>query len=177
VGLFQQISLQAKTRELRFLVIGGLAINFHGVSRDTADLDLLIPRDARGRWVEVFLELGYVIYRDRDVFVQLSPPAQGAWPVDLMLVDEATFQPMFAEGLRVEMFGAAVLVPSLKHLLALKLHALKHGHAERFLKDYLDVENLIRANGVDARSEKIRQLFQKYGTLELYEKVCRTCAS
>jgi hypothetical protein len=65
VGLFQQISLEAKTRELRFLVIGALAINFHGCSR---------------------------------------------------------------------------------------------------------------ANGVDVRSEKVRQLFQKYGTLELYEKVCRTCA-
>jgi len=175
VGLFQQISLEAKTRELRFLVIGGLAINFHGVSRDTADLDLLIERDARGRWVDLFLELGYVIYRDHEVFIQLSPPAQGAWPVDLMLVSEATFQPMFSAGIRVEMFGSALLVPSLEHLLALKLHALKHGHVERFLKDYLDVENLIRVNSVDVRSEKVRQLFQKYGTLELYEKVCRTC--
>lgn|GEM_PF-758959 len=145
MGLFQQISLEAKTRELRFLVIGGLAINFHGCSRDTADLDLLIARDARGRWVDILLGLGYVIYCDRGVFVQLTPPAQGAWPVDLMLVSEATFQPMFAAGIGVEMFGAAVLIPSLEHLLALKLHALKHGHDERFMKDYLDVENLMRA--------------------------------
>ena len=176
MGLFQQISLEAKTHELRFLVIGALALNFHGVSRDTADLDLLIERDARGRWVDFFLGLGYVIYRDRDVFIQLTPPSQGAWPVDLMLVSEATFRAMLAAGTRVEMFGASVLVPSLDHLLALKLHALKHGHVERFMKDYLDVENLIRANSVDVRSEKVRQLFEQYGTLELYEKVCRTCA-
>jgi hypothetical protein len=77
----------------------------------------------------------------------------------------------------VEMFGANVIIPTLEHLLALKLHALKHGHIERYPKDYLDVENLIRVNRVDLRAENIRQLFQKHGTLELYEKVSRTCAA
>jgi hypothetical protein len=176
VGLFQQISDEGGKRGLHFLVIGGLAVNFHGYSRDTADLDLLIERESRGRWLDLFFELGYTIYQDRDVFIQLNPPAGGAWPVDLMLVREATFQSMIPAGIMVEMFGANVLIPSLDHLLALKLHALKHGHIGRHLKDYLDVENLIRVNRVDLRSENIRQLFLKHGTLELYEKICRTSA-
>jgi hypothetical protein len=29
MGLFQQINLEAKRRELQFLVIGGLAVNLH----------------------------------------------------------------------------------------------------------------------------------------------------
>jgi hypothetical protein len=41
----------------------------------------------------------------------------------------------------------------------------------RFLKDFLDVENLIRINRLDVQSENIRQLFAKYGTMDLYEKV------
>ena len=175
MGLFQQINLEAKQRELQFLVIGGLAVTLHGYSRDTADLDLLVQQTAREKWLQMFFELGYTIYEDKDVFLQLSPPQEGAWPVDLMLVREPTFGRMHAAGIQKEMFGATLLIPTLEHLLALKLHALTHGNMGRFLKDYLDVENLIRINRVDLRSENIRQLFQKHGTMELYEKVCRTC--
>jgi Nucleotidyl transferase AbiEii toxin, Type IV TA system len=176
MGLFQQINLEAKRRELQFLVIGGLAVNLHGYSRDTADLDLLVLQTAREQWLRVFFELRYTIYEDKDVFIQLSPPVEGAWPVDLMLVREPTFRRMHSAGIQQEMFGAPLLIPTLEHLLALKLHALTHGHMGRYLKDYLDVENLIRVNRVDLRLENIRQLFQKHGTMELYEKVCRTCA-
>lgn len=174
MGLFQQISVEGRRRDLPFLIVGGLAVNFYGYSRDTADLDLLIAQGARGRWLEVLSELGYTIYKDREVFVQLSPPREGAWPVDLMLVREPTFRQIHATGVKTEMFGAEVLVPTLDHLLALKLHALVYGHVERYLKDYLDVENLIRVNRVDLDSEKIRQLFAKHGTMDLYEKMCRT---
>ena len=176
MGLFQTIRQEAQKRKLRFLVIGGLAVNFHGYARDTADLDLLIGRDDRERWLRLFFSLAYSVYRDADTFVQLSPPQAGAWPVGLMLVKEATLEPMLTAGIEVEMYGVQLLIPTLEHLLALKLHALKHGHLERHSKDFLDVENLVRINKVDLRSERIRQLFLKYGTLELYEKVSRTCA-
>jgi len=176
MGLFQQISSEGKKRELQFLVIGGLAVNVHGYTRDTADLDLLIQQEARDVWLRFFLELGYTVYQDKGVFIQLTPPKDGAWPVDLMLVRGPTFQPMLAAGVKTEMYGANVMVPTLEHLLALKLHALKHGHIGRFLKDYLDVENLIRINRIDLHAENIRQLFEKHGTVELYEKVSRTIA-
>jgi len=47
----------------------------------------------------------------------------------------------------------------------------------RFLKDFLDVEALVRANGLDLKAENVRNLFLKYGTLELYDKVSRAVAS
>jgi len=120
--------------------------------------------------------MGYTIYEERDAFVQLSPPKAGAWPVDLMSVVDPTFDPILAAGISVEMFGAPVKVPVLEHLIALKLHALKHGHIGRYLKDWLDVENLVRIHGLDVRSEKWEQLFLKYGTLEIYEKISRFAA-
>ena len=174
MGLFQQISSESRKRGLPFLVIGGLAVNFHGCPRDTADLDLLIAQDARGQWLSLLLELGYTIYQEKGAFVQLSPPKEGAWPVDLMLVREPTFSPILAAGIRTEMFGVDVIVPALEHLLALKLHALKHGHIGRYLKDFLDVENLIRVNRMEVHSEKVRRLFEKYGTMELYDRISRT---
>jgi hypothetical protein len=61
-------------------------------------------------------------------------------------------------------------VPSLEHLLALKLHALKNTRMHRFLKDFLDGENLIRINRLDIKSGKVRELFEKYGTTECMKK-------
>jgi predicted nucleotidyltransferase len=177
MGLFQTINLEARNRKLEFLVIGGLAVNFHGYSRDSAYLDLLIQRDARGPWLALFAGLHYSVDGEKGAFIQLSPPKDVAWPVDLMMVREPTFRAMFQKGREVEMFGARLLIPCLEHLLALKLHALKHSHLGRFLKDFLDVENLVRVNKVNVRSDKIRQLFVKYGTMELYEKVSQATAS
>jgi predicted nucleotidyltransferase len=175
MGLFQTINLEAKKRRLDFLVIGGLAVNFHAYSRETADLDILICRDSRDAWLELFSELRYTVDQEKGGFVQLLSPNQEAWPVDLMLVSQTTFAPMLGNAKEVEMFGEKLFIPSLEHLIALKLHALKHSHAGRFMKDFLDVENLVRANKVDLHSNSIRELFLKYGTLELYEKVSRAC--
>ncbi len=177
MALFEQINTEARNRGLDFLVIGGLAVNFYGYSRDTADLDLLIRRDACAAWRELFSRLGYAVEVEAEVFVQLAPPRSGEWPVDLMLVGEPTFAPMLAASRQVEMYGVQLRIPSLLHLLALKLHALKHTRAHRFLKDFQDVEGLVRINQLDLQSQNIRQLFLKYGNLDLYEKVVRACSN
>ena len=173
---FETIDTETRKRNLRFLVIGGLAVNLYGFSRDTADLDLLICAGYREPWLGLFSQVGYTIYQDGGNFVQLASKELAAWPVDLMLVQEKTFAPMFAASREVGLYGTPSRIPSLEHLIALKLHALKHGRFDRFLKDFLDVENLIRINRLDLKSENIRQLFAKYGTLELYDKVSRSLA-
>lgn len=60
---------------------------------------------------------------------------------------------------------------SLLAMIALKLHALKHGHPERFEKDFGDVISLTRNAGLDPRSDSYRQLFDRFGTVELYERI------
>jgi predicted nucleotidyltransferase len=175
MGLFQTIQVEAEKRKLPFLVIGGLAVNFYGTSRETADLDLLILRDARASWLDLFLAQGYSIFHDAGTFIQLSAPSKDVMPIDLMLVRESTFTPMLAAGREVEMFGAPLRIPSLDHLIALKLHALRHGHRGRNLKDFLDIENLVQVNKIDMQSDKARSLFLKYGTVDIYEKISQAC--
>ncbi|MBU6399518.1 MAG: hypothetical protein KGS61_04310 [Verrucomicrobia bacterium] len=152
-------------------------MNFHGYSRDTADLDLLISSAKRKGWLTLFSGLGYTVYIDKGAFIQLSPPRQGEWPVDLMMVGEPTFRPMLNQGRAVEIYGTRMIIPDLEHLLTLKLHVLKHANIGRFMKDFLDVENLVRVNRIDLRSEVVRRLFLKYGTAELYEKASHACAT
>jgi hypothetical protein len=175
MNLFQTINDEAQKRALKFLVIGGLATNCYGYSRDTVDLDLLIQMEKRQEWSDLFSALGYTLRGNGGAFVQFSPPKAGSWPVDLMMVREPTFRPMLEHSKEVELFNTPMRIPALEHLLALKLHTLKHTHAGRFLKDFLDVENLVRVNKVDLKSESARHLFLKYGSLDLYEKVLRAC--
>ena len=177
VEFFSTLQHEAQARNLQFLVIGGIAINYYGYARDTADLDLLICREKRADWQNIFSQLGYTIDHDAETFIQLSPPKEGEWPIDLMLVREPTFVKMVAEAKQVEFLGNRLWFPALEHLMALKIHALKHGRPHRTLKDFQDLEGLILKNHLDPNSEKIRQLFQKYGNLDWHEKIVRSCSN
>jgi len=173
MGIFELLADVSGTRGLRFLVIGGHAINAYGYSRETGDLDILVCRDDRAAWLSWFLSIDYTLFRDAGTFLQLDAPPACQWPVDVMLVAEPSFSDMFAASVRLEDHPTRPRIPSLDHLLALKLHALKHTRIHRFLKDFQDVVGLIECQKLDPDSEKLRQLFEKYGTMDLYEKVRR----
>lgn len=118
------------------------------------------------RFLAVLDSLGYSVYRDGEVFLQLNPPSGNAWPVDLMLVNNETFEKMRSAALEVDFADAQGWIPCLEHLIALNLHALKNARLHRFLKDFQDVEGMVRKNKLDRQSERVRQLFSKYGTLD-----------
>ena len=173
---FANLDQEAKSKSLRYLVIGGLAINHYGYSRDTSDLDFFISLNERPDWMQLLAKFGYANFHDGGNFIQYDAPDKNAWPVDLMLVQEKTFAPILEASLEAEFFGVKTRVPRLEHLIALKLHALKNTRMHRFLKDFLDVENLIRINKLDLGSKKVRDLFERYGTQDLYEKISRSLA-
>lgn len=169
---FAGITTAARERSLDFLVIGGHAVNALGYSRLTFDLDLLVSADDREAWLAAFHSLGYGVFHDGGSFLQLAAPAgSGAWAIDLMLVARATFGEMLAASAEVEMQGVAVRIPSVDHLLALKLHALRSGSAERIGKDYQDVVGVLRTQSLDPRSARVRNLFTKYGTESWYARI------
>jgi predicted nucleotidyltransferase len=174
VSFLATIDQEATARKLRYLVIGGLAVNFYGYSRDTSDLDFFISLNDRGEWMNLLTQFGYEDFNDGGNFIQYQTPDKNAWPVDLMLVQEKTFAPILEACVEADIFDVKTRVPSLEHLIALKLHALKNTRMQRFLKDYLDVEYLMRINRLDVKSKTIRELFEKYGTPDLYEKVSRS---
>ena len=167
------LNRECQARGLRYLVIGGHAVNAYGIARETADVDLLVNRDDRDAWLNFFGCMAYRVFHDGGNFLQLSPPKEGAWPVDLMLVQKPTFEKMEAESRHVALLNTTVAIPKVEHLIALKLHALKHTRLHRFLKDFLDVVNLIECAKLDATSDEIKALFEKHGTKDLYEKVLR----
>ena len=159
-----------KNPDLAFLIVGGHAVIAHGYPRNTVDLDFLIRKTDRAAWVDELLKLGYEARHEHDNFIQFASK-RGLIDVDLMLVNDTTFAAMQAAAKPTEFGGVSAKVPSLEHLIALKLHVLKQELRHRMLGDLDDVINLILANQVDIRSEKWRQLFEKYGSLAFYDQV------
>ena len=147
----------------------------HGYARLTVDLDLLVPRESRLGWHALLSDLGYQMAQQRETFCQYAVREGTGWPVDLMFVNDPTFQGIWAASKPAIVQGAHLPLVSLEHLLSLKLHALKHSHLGRFLKDFADVVHLVAVNKIDLRSPAMHDLFLKYGNADLYDKICRAC--
>lgn len=64
---------------------------------------------------------------------------------------------------------------SAEHLVALKLHALNQELEHRRLRDFLDVVGIINKNSLDLDSAGMKEVFEKFGTPELYQKVKLGC--
>jgi hypothetical protein len=157
--------------KLPFLVIGGFAVIAHGYQRTTMDLDLLIRRTHADQWTDALKRIGYDLAYAHQTFARYR--SSRGIDLDVMYVNDETFDGMFAASMPTQFQGVPVKVPSLEHLLALKLHVSKQELRHRRLYDWDDIVTLVVQNKVDLRESRWRAVFEKYGTLELYEKVRR----
>jgi hypothetical protein len=157
---------------LRFLIIGGYAVAAHGHTRATFDVDFLVRRVERGAWLTRITDAGLKIFGESNAFAQFTQP-QGGDGLDLMFVEDTTFEPMWQASEERDFGGHLAKVPSLDHLLALKLHALKQSLPHRTSKDAEDVETLARRNHLNLSDPRYEQLFLKYGSREIYETFLR----
>jgi len=157
---------------LRFMIIGGYAVAAHGHSRATFDIDLLAASEDREEWRKRLLNRGLKLISETSAFAQFSPGDQSTG-LDLMFVAKDTFDQFWAASEPREFGTSTAQVPSLDHLLALKLHVLKQGLEHRTFKDAEDVEMLARRNKLNLDEERYEKLFLKYGTREIYETIKR----
>ena len=71
--------------------------------------------------------------------------------------------------------GRKFTVPSVEHLIALKLHSIKNNPKLRENKDMADIVELIGVNKIEVRKDSFRDLCLKYGNKELYDKILERC--
>jgi len=167
--ILRSIALYAQSNSMPFLVIGGHAMNSYGLDRHTGDLDLVMPRSDKAAWLTLMGLLRYSIGQNTDTFARFRPDTVAAWPIDLMFVDENTFKKMQAAS-RMADFGATQApVAGLKHLVALKLHALKEFQEHRDAKDFSDLLFLVRKSEMD--DSELRLLCERYASAKLFQRV------
>ena len=169
----EPIASLSQSRRLPFLLSGGHAVILHGYARTTFDLDLVIRRSDRQGWLGLLTELGYRPFHEGPTFYQFTPSAGAVFPLDLMYVSDETFAGLTAEAMTRRIGNCEPRVVSLLHLLALKCHAVRHGHPGRVLKDADDLIQLIHINHIDVDAPPVRELVLKHGTAELFEKLRR----
>lgn len=169
MNVLATIAARAAEHGLSFVIAGGHAVIVHGFPRNTFDLDLVIRRDQVERWTDLIQGLGYVFIKP--TFLQFNPPQNpSSLPLDLMLVNQQIFEKLLAEALTAPESALNAKVVSLRHLLSLKCHAIKHGHPGRIVKDVDDVIRLVQANNIDLNDPNIRDLFLKHGTKTCMKK-------
>jgi hypothetical protein len=157
---------------LPFLVIGGYAVAAHGYPRLTYDLDMMIARSTAEEWKTLLAGQGFRVLAEQTTFVQFARDGDELG-LDLMLVSDETFRGLMVDSQPIRFGATEARVPSLDHLLALKLHVLKQDLRHRVAKDLNDVIMLVLKNGLDIRQEKYEKLFLKYGNAELYDQTVR----
>lgn len=150
----------------------------HGFQRGTEDADILVSKEQRDLWIEIVRNCGYTLLHDAGTFLQFEPERAepNRWDVDVMLVPSSAFERLLAAAESATIEAAAVMVPSLEHLLALKVHALKNGKGLRVLKDMTDVAELLKANRVDPKTPWLKAIFERYGDTEMYERIIKLLA-
>ena len=176
--VFNLISKLSKEKGVSCILIGGFAVNYYKVSRQTADVDFLITEKDFKKIIEALTKAGYrQDFGQEGVFAHFRSSEKTApLDVDFMLVNDKTFSGMIEQGKRVQIGGQEFIIPSINHLIALKLHSLKFNFKLRENKDLPDIINLINLNQLDYQSQEFKELCLKYGTEDLYKKILKRMA-
>ncbi|MDD2600106.1 MAG: hypothetical protein PHO37_12920 [Kiritimatiellae bacterium] len=166
----QIVSEGMAERGASVLLIGGMALPAFDVVRQTIDLDCLIAASQEGVLRDVLVAAGYNEAARTAMFVRYSSPSVYHYDVDVLLVDDITFEKILADS---QLFNAGLgsfYVPSLAHMIMLKLHAMKNNRS-RELKDLSDIVELLRANPGEIAEKALQAMCRKYGPEGVYIKL------
>ena len=170
-SVFHLISDVTHREGVPCVLIGGFAVNYYKVTRQTADVDFLITKEDFDKILKSLENVGYQQTLYQDIFVKLESKQISLLDVDFMFIDQETLSKILKEGEEIKIAGQKFIVPSLHHLIALKLHSIKYNYKIRFVKDFPDIVNLIRNNKVNIQDKKFQKLCLKYGTKDIYQQL------
>lgn len=171
--IFQLVSNIVKEKDIPCVLIGGFAVNYYKVTRQTVDVDFLITEEDFEKILGVLHKHGLKVECRSEVFVRCSAAEKYFMDLDFVFVEKDTLDKIIKESKVANIGKQKFLVPSVEHLIALKLHAIKYNPRQREYKDLLDVIDLIKVNKVKVYTNSFKELCLKYGTEELYNKILR----
>ena len=141
VTLFEPVLAALDSADVRFLVVGGVAVVLHGHPRMTADLDLVIDlaTEPATRAIAALVKLGMVPRlpvdpqtfadpnvrrawaeeRNLTVFTMLDP-AEPLLEVDLFAEAPIPFDELWEQATVVQLEDQGVRIASMDHLIAMK---------------------------------------------------------
>jgi hypothetical protein len=82
--------------------------------------------------------------------------------VDLMFVDDNTWSRLATQPVERTIAGHSVKIPSLEHLVALKLHAASSPGRARQEADWEDIRQLVQIGELDPSNPEFRETILRY---------------
>lgn len=159
--LFHELASQ----QLRFVVVGGVAVILHGHSRLTNDVDLVIDLErqhalrfirsltARGmqpllpvkaeEFADPVTRASWIADRNLEVF-SLHDPSNPLMVVDLFANPPIAFEELWDRGVRMRVGGAEIRIAAIPDLVRMKELAGRP-------KDHEDVRHLLRIQGRETK--------------------------
>lgn len=167
----QKIAESASRVSLEFIVCGGFAVNAYQIQRKTGDIDLVVRDRDAARWKSELLALGYRVFHESGAFLQLQPDLLTSWPVDLLFVDDGTFDTLKRDGKLFRFGETECLIPSAEHLIAMKLHAIRSSGDKRLRQDALDILDLAERAEIDLEGEHFRNLCDRFADKTIHGRI------
>lgn len=161
----------AESQGLRFLVGGGNAINSFGYGRSTGDLDLIIPDNQILGWKDLLIKLKYEAFQEGQSFCRFKAAEIASWPIDLMKVNTDTFEKLVSNAELKDFGQCTALVPSIQHIIAMKLHALKNDFEYRKSKDISDIIELMKIGELNIEMPEVQKLILKFGNQQIEQEI------
>lgn len=167
--MFRRVVETLGKENLDFLLIGGMAVNYYGYTRATADIDFMVAVNKVSQARRALSQAGFTNVLEQENVLFFHWPDQPV-RVDLLKVDEETFARLLQKSVAIEVHAMPLRVPALDDLIAMKLFALKHGGAKRMAKDMVDVVQLTLANNLDLE-QTIKPLALRYADEVWYQQI------
>lgn len=92
--------------------------------------------------------------------------------VDVLIVDQSTFEKMWPHRIPCELHGQSLQIPSLEHLFAMKLHAVR-SQPDRSSKDLLDIHELMKVNPDVVSREQLIELCRRFGPQDQFDMLLK----
>ncbi|MFN0064441.1 MAG: hypothetical protein ACKVPX_18190 [Myxococcaceae bacterium] len=133
-----------------YALAGGLALQAHGMSRATFDVDLVLVASEQGKLVAFVESLGYATLHRSPGFSNHVHQDTALGRLDFIYVDAETGRKLLAPtGVEWKLSnGKSIQVPRPEHLIAMKVHAAKND-PQRLYKELADIQFLLGLPGVD----------------------------
>ncbi|MBD3421777.1 MAG: hypothetical protein GF398_16810 [Chitinivibrionales bacterium] len=172
---FQMIADMLNEADIPALLAGGFAVNAHKYSRMTQDIDFVIKENDFSKLEPVVPQYGYTPVTRTNIFIRYQSESSNDKIIDFLFIDAASFEKMLDDSQSISIAGKAFKVVSLKHLIAMKLHAARDTAGKRGQRDFIDICQLVSANDIDIEAGEFRDWCLKYGNADLYKRIRSAC--
>ncbi len=141
---YEKVFKALNKNKIKYLVIGGVAVNLYGLTRLTRDLDIMIDlsSDLLDKFISVIGKLGYISSLPRHRWKALTAVAfqnkhDEFERIDIFLRNPIDFQKSYKARKIFKVKGLSISCVSLKDLLVLKNKAGR-------VRDWIDIGSLKR---------------------------------